>query len=530
MENTYNEVQPKKLGKRTNGTKREKGKVMGGNPRGAASNGEAPGNKGTGENTTGVIKWPDSLQKFVIQSYQRGNIMFKDNEVKQVQLSEQLQKLVDKAFSSNLINENDWNRQKLPILDNTPAVELECVLRAQAGLISGRHLTTKRKRTEKECLHESQSKPSKKPSIKENIGQKGKLKKEIVSSTQYQTDKDVSEGPVDYTLLTEKRLNDFNSNERMKQRSQRFESPKPQSSPNTSVESSNVIVGRCQDLEKYYLRLTSAPDPEKVRPPEVLTKSVEYILSKYNENKTYSYLINQFKSVRQDLTVQHIKNDFTIYVYETNAKLSIENNDLGEFNQCQSQLKYLYYLKRKNNDYLQNKFYVCELEFIVYRIIYMIMTNNYSEIYKLKSKILTTYSTFSKSANETKLFEFIESLFKLHQDIVVGDYYNFFRLLNSFKDRPELSLALQLFNNFIVHKNRVRALATISKSYRRVQIDFIIGELYFEDKQQFITFLDKYKLTSFINESEFDCASARPLLTEIITKPNFNKVDIKGQI
>lgn len=475
--NKYNEVQPKRLGKK------------GGQKKEPAENGTQP--------APTTIKWPESLQTFVIQCYQRGNVMFQENEAKQVQLNDQLQKLVDKAFSANLINENDWSRQKIPVLDNTPAIELECVLRAQAGLISGKHL--KRKKTEKSVKEEPKVTPKE------------------------------TEGPVDYTLLKEKRGNDFNSNERKKQRLQRFESPKPQTSLDP-VENSNVIVGRCQDLEKHYLRLTAAPDPAKVRPQSVLTKSVSYVLAKYRENKAYSYLINQFKSIRQDLTVQHIKNDFTIDVYETNAKLSIENNDLGEFNQCQSQLKYLYYLKRKNNEYLHNQFFGCEAEFVAYRIIYMIMTNNYSEIYKMKMKILTSYSTFIKTDSETILFEFVDSLFKLHQDIVVGNYHDFFRLLHSYKERAELALALQLFNNFIVHKNRVRALATISRSYRRLPVDFIVNELYFDNRDQFMNFLDKYKLTSFLSGSDFDCAGSKPVLTGIITKPNFNKVDIKGQI
>ena len=38
-----------------------------------------------------------------------------------------------------------------------------------------------------------------------------------------------------------------------------------------------TVVGTCQELEKKYLRLTSAPDPRTVRPEPVLRKTLEHI-------------------------------------------------------------------------------------------------------------------------------------------------------------------------------------------------------------------------------------------------------------
>ena len=83
------------------------------------------------------------------------------------------------------------------------------------------------------------------------------------------------------------------------------------------IQNTTIIQGTCTNLEKKYLRLTTAADPSLVRPERVLKESVEMIKRKWKGREVdYLYVCEQFKSIRQDLTVQHIKNAFTVKVRE----------------------------------------------------------------------------------------------------------------------------------------------------------------------------------------------------------------------
>lgn len=89
-------------------------------------------------------------------------------------------------------------------------------------------------------------------------------------------------------------------------------------SPETAA---TEIVGTSTALEKPYFRLTSvnplvkehankilthgvqAADPATVRPLNILKKAFKMLRTKWREEGNYSYICEQFKSMRQDLTV-----------------------------------------------------------------------------------------------------------------------------------------------------------------------------------------------------------------------------------
>lgn len=97
-------------------------------------------------------------------------------------------------------------------------------------------------------------------------------------------------------------------------------------------------MGKSQSIEKPYLRITGRPNPDTVRPEHILRKAMKHFIDKYNKDKNYEYLISQLRSVRQDLTVQHVKNDFTVQVYEFNLETSLYEKDIPQFKHCQTTL------------------------------------------------------------------------------------------------------------------------------------------------------------------------------------------------
>ncbi|KAK1256883.1 hypothetical protein QJS04_geneDACA024123 [Acorus gramineus] len=218
-----------------------------------------------------------------------------------------------------------------------------------------------------------------------------------------------------------------------------------------------TVKGTCQEIEKRYLRLTSAPDPCTVRPEDVLEKALQMIQS---SQKNYLYKCDQLKSIRQDLTVQRIHNELTVKVYETHARMALEAGDLPEFNQCQSQLKSLYAEGIKG----------CHMEFSAYNLLAVILHSNNNRDF---------LSSMARLSPETKKGEAVQHALAVREAVTSGNYVLFFRL---YKTAPNLNTCLM---DLYVEKMRFEAVKCISRAYRpTVPVTFISEVLGFASDEK----------------------------------------------
>lgn len=276
-----------------------------------------------------------------------------------------------------------------------------------------------------------------------------------------------------------------------------------------------TIVGTCTKLEKNYLRLTSAPDPSTVRPLSVLRQTLELLKDKWRENQNYAYICDQLKSVRQDLTVQRIKNDFTVTVYEIHARIALEKSDLGEYNQCQTQLKQLY-------EYNLNGHF---MEFTAYRILYQLHTRNPSDI-------IAMLASLTPAQKEDPA---VKHALQVRTALATSNYHSLFKLYN-----VAPNMGGYLMDQF-VERERVEAMKAICKAYRpSVPVDFLNTTLGFLGGMgECMGFLKTIGVVQFLHKGDepatgktehqyLDTRMSLPFVLEAGKK--YQKVDIKGQI
>ncbi|EPQ31214.1 uncharacterized protein PFL1_01401 [Pseudozyma flocculosa PF-1] len=251
--------------------------------------------------------------------------------------------------------------------------------------------------------------------------------------------------------------------------------------PNVIDWDEHTVVGLSTKLEKPYLRLTSAPDPKTVRPLSTLQQTLELLKRKWRTENNYAYICDQFKSMRQDLTVQRIKNDFTVKVYEIHARIALEKGDLGEYNQCQSQLRGLYAYNIPG----------CVMEFLAYRILYLLHTKNRRDVNALMSELTA----------EHKAEPAVSHALAVRSALVTGNYHAFFKL---YLDAPNMNAYVM---DHFVERERVNALLVMSRAYRpSLSLSYIASELAFNDVAEAHAFLSSHDVAIYVDPTPAELA------------------------
>lgn len=282
---------------------------------------------------------------------------------------------------------------------------------------------------------------------------------------------------------------------------------------NTATNNSTTqLIGENQNLEKPYLRLTTFPRKEDVRPLSVLKKSLAHIKTRYKETEDFAWSNEQLKSMRQDITVQGIRNGFVLQVYETHSRILLEHGDLNEFNQCQTMIRSLREgmlvddslfqygspkskKKKKRCKPLQQTAEASD-EFGAYALLYAVVQRSWMS---LKMELMRVQSILQRqSSNKSSLHAL-----SVIRAVSSNDYHRFFTL---YDQAPHMSVYLM---DFLLKRVRVAAYDSIVAAYRPTiavrQIQAWLGIFNAQETHSFL----KERGAVFVQEDATDTGEAQ---------------------
>ncbi|KAI0044526.1 hypothetical protein FA95DRAFT_1544980 [Auriscalpium vulgare] len=270
-----------------------------------------------------------------------------------------------------------------------------------------------------------------------------------------------------------------------------------------------TIVGTSEEIFKDYLRLTSEPKAEQIRPYKVLQQTLAELKKRWKEKVSYAWVCSQFKSLRQDLTVQRIKNEFTVTVYEIHARMALEVGDMVEYNQCQGALKSLYELGIPGKTE----------EFTAYRILMLLHGRNSSEL-----NLYVGQLTPRQKADAA-----VQHALAVQRAMAMGNYHAFFEC---YITAP--NMGGYIMDHFVA-RERVHALLIMSKAYQKITVSWLVQELAFDDAADACKFLEDHRAATYANpnspiaERILECRSLGSELPQVLEE-KYRKVQIKGAI
>lgn len=184
-------------------------------------------------------------------------------------------------------------------------------------------------------------------------------------------------------------------------------------------------------------RLSKLPDPSVVRPEPVLQRALNRLIGMIQRREENShYYQDQFKAMRQDCTVQRLKNGTAIAIYEAHARQALEYGDLGDFNQCQTQLLLLY--KENPNS-------GSAAEFTAYKLLY-------DTVHARAGMHRVLLQSLQNITPELRTQPAVSHALQVRKAIFAGDFKAFFRL---YQAAPNLG---RVFMDVALPKLRYRVL------------------------------------------------------------------------
>ncbi len=222
------------------------------------------------------------------------------------------------------------------------------------------------------------------------------------------------------------------------------------------------------------------------------------------------------KGIRQDITVQHLRNEFVLEVYETHSRILLEHGDLNEFNQCQTMIRSLTgspelgltttsakgkarksRKKARKKDVLRQSEEAAD-EFRAYSLLYDVVQNSWCDLaVHLAAEIRSSTDTLNKfhistnsmkRANEAPITQgsSVRHAMKVVNAIIHDDYLSFFRLYES---APHMSAFLM---DYLVRRVRNVGYARIIAAFRpTISAERIREVLSFHDVEEARQFLKK---------------------------------------
>ncbi|KAL9001502.1 MAG: hypothetical protein Q9169_000077 [Polycauliona sp. 2 TL-2023] len=428
----------------------------------------------------GKRDWPPPVRSYVQRSFADGNIL---PDVHRQEMEIKLKQVISQSVEAGTLATIDWDNLPLPqvMIQNerrhahqSPFPSISPVQKGHS-ILTNETKSNKRKSVELEPSDDigSRSVPWRQSPARDNFE----------SRVSY-PDKRPRNGPGLDNASSK-------SNQAPEARKKRFQGFLSGNSPAVSTrpwrssvtheveptEPKGPIVGRCQDLEKKYFRLTSAPNPDTVRPLHVLEKTLDHLKKKWRRENKYPYICDQFKSLRQDLTVQRIKTSFTVDAYEIHARIALEEGDLSEYNQCQTQLRALYAQNLGGHPF----------EFLAYRILYFLHTSNRTDMNDVLADLTPT----------EKRHPAVKHALDARSALALGNYHRFFQL---YLDTPNMGAYLM---DMFVGRERLAALSAVCRAYKPdVRLRFVTEELGFDSDEDCARFICEHGAPHLLDERD----------------------------